>query len=467
MLGKAGVKGVLVLVHEQQSLFTTNPPPPYSLRVLACLVSTPRGDPIFSFTSLAKFLVGLIDCICAHRDALKDACVLHRDISLFNLLLVAAMQSDLGVDFVDHVLHGSERARIREKIQKLSRRGLLGDWGYAIPVPNNSSPDSQPQAPSATAIPTGSNSSSDMQSQVPHHSTPVLHVMDQTKHSVVSPDNLLGTHDIVIPVADEDLPNDTSLAIDKSALQRTLQGTWAWMAAELALVGPGVLVPKPAKVLAQCFDPFFAVTQPSIYKTLAIQSDVGWTALMIPHISPYFQPLIALLEDIWRELILPIKLDGKKLQANWNFSHDNFIDAIVMMLSNLPESYWLAKAAKKGLTIVPQSMDTSSAASISSMSSPTWSLPTSVDVVTLSLVLSSGHLARLPLIHALGSSSRSSSKRRSEALDANSRSGKRRPQDGQFLTGTSTSRSGGFDVSSTASWAKVDIPRSASPQLEE
>ncbi|KAF8130102.1 hypothetical protein EV363DRAFT_1489990, partial [Boletus edulis] len=254
--------------------------------------------------------------------------------------------------------------------------------------------------------------------------------MDQTKHSVVSPDNLLGTHDIVIPVADEDLPNDASLAIDESALQRT--GTWAWMAAELALVGPGVPVvheahhdlesffyillavcllydnpcqPKPAKVLAQCFDPFFAVTQPSIYKTLAIQSDVGWTALMIPHISPYFQPLITLLEDIWRELILPIKLDGKKLQANRNFSHDNFIDAIVTMLSNLPESYWLAKVAKKGQTIVPQSMDTSSAASISSTSSPTWLLPTSVDVVTPSSVLSSGHLTRLPPIRALGSSS--------------------------------------------------------------
>ncbi|KAF8432099.1 hypothetical protein L210DRAFT_3650583 [Boletus edulis BED1] len=155
--------------------------------------------------------------------------------------------------------------------------------------------------------------------------------MDQMKHSVVFPDNLLGTHDIGIPVADEDLPNDASLATDKSALQRT--GTWAWMAAELTLVGPGVPVPKPAKVLAQCFDPFFAVTQPSIYKTLAIQSDVGWTALMIPHISPYFQPLIALLEDIRRELILPIKLDGKKLQANRSFSHDNFIDAIIMMLS--------------------------------------------------------------------------------------------------------------------------------------
>ncbi|KAF8440237.1 hypothetical protein L210DRAFT_3645407 [Boletus edulis BED1] len=269
-----------------------------------------------------------------------------------------------------------------------------------------------------------------IQKKSPHHSTSILHFMDQTKHSVVSPDNLLGTHDIVIPVANEDLPNDASLAIYESTLQRT--GTWAWMATELTLVGPGVPVvheahhdlesffyillavcllynnacqPKPAKVLAQCFDPLFAVKQPSIYKTLTIQSDVGWIALMISHISPYFQPLIALLENIWRELILPIKLDGKKLQANRNFSHDNFINAIIMMLSNLPESYWLAKVAKKGQTIVPQSMGTSSAASISSTSSPPWLLSTSLDVVTPSLVVSSGHLSRLSSIRALGSSS--------------------------------------------------------------
>ncbi|KAI9457678.1 hypothetical protein HD554DRAFT_1765025 [Boletus coccyginus] len=43
---------------------------------------------------------------------------------------------------------------------------------------------------------------------------------------------------------------------------------------------PGRL--KPAKDLAECFDPFFAVTQPSTLKTVTIQSNLGWTALMIP-----------------------------------------------------------------------------------------------------------------------------------------------------------------------------------------
>ena len=111
------------------------------------------------------------------------------------------------------------------------------------------------------------------------------------------------------------------------------QGMWAWMAAKLSHIGPGkpmvheahnnlesffyILLAicllydnpsclKPTKDLAKCFDPFFAITQPSTLKTVTIQSTFGWTALMIPYISPYFWPLIPLLKKVRKELILPI-----------------------------------------------------------------------------------------------------------------------------------------------------------------
>ena len=88
MLNKAGVVGVPQLVHEQlvqiEHPVTRQPvansthilctlqvlsraghinAPPYQLRVLACLVTRPRGYPIFKFFSLTELLVGFMDCI--------------------------------------------------------------------------------------------------------------------------------------------------------------------------------------------------------------------------------------------------------------------------------------------------------------------------------------------------------------------------------------------------------------------
>ena len=105
----AGVKGVPILVHEQQvqtehpvtrefinhsthilhMLLVPSPQPLCYLRVLSRLVSRPRGYPIFDFNLLPELLVGLIDCLSgvsdpllpdlenlhlvAHRNALKRA----------------------------------------------------------------------------------------------------------------------------------------------------------------------------------------------------------------------------------------------------------------------------------------------------------------------------------------------------------------------------------------------------------
>ena len=231
----ARVKGVPILVHEQQvqtehpvtqefinhsthilcTLLGPSPQPSYYLCVLSRLVSRPRGYPIFDFNSLPELLVRLIDCLSsvsdpllpdlenlhlvAHRDALKRVHILHHDISLFNLLLVLAMHSNLGEDFLDHVLQGPEKTRVQAKIQKLSCRGHLGDWGYAVPTDDACSKDF---TQGATTGATG--------------------VCISGKTQPVSWVNLKDTHNIIIPMADEPLPSGASSLIDTSPLQHTV-----------------------------------------------------------------------------------------------------------------------------------------------------------------------------------------------------------------------------------------------------
>lgn len=56
--------------------------------------------------------------------------------------------------------------------------------------------------------------------------------------------------------------------------------------------------PKPDKELQKCFDKLFNTMEPSILKTIAIQSNLTWVPSILGHISPYFQPLILLLNNL-------------------------------------------------------------------------------------------------------------------------------------------------------------------------
>ncbi|KAI9570933.1 hypothetical protein HD554DRAFT_2037123 [Boletus coccyginus] len=340
----------------------------------------------------------------AHRDALKDADILHRDISLFNLFLVL-IHDDLSTDFINRVLQEPERSNIHAKIQSIPHCGLLGDWGYAIPV--NVSPSDK----FALGI------------------TPAVHV--DSEKQPISQTDLKDMHSIVIPIADKSLSSNSGFSMNASPLQRT--ETWVWMAAELSHIGPGTLVVhqshhdlesffyillaicllydvpgklKPPKVLAQCFNPFFAVVRPSTLKVVTVQSDFGWTALMLPYVSQYFQPLIALLGKIQEKLILPIKFQGDKFQANHEFAHDDFIDAIVVVLSKLPNKYWIAKELNTTANTMPQNTSTSS-------TTPILSIPSA----TSSMVLPNHPLPRLPQIRISNTSSASSSKHHLEHED--------------------------------------------------
>ena len=200
--------------------------------------------------------------------------------------------------------------------------------------------------------------------------------------------------------------------------------------------------PKPAKVLFKCFDPFFAVMQPSTLKVVTIQSDFGWTMLMVPYISSYFQPLIPLLEKIRKELVLPIKLQAGNLQANRDFTHDDFIDAIVMVLVKLLANSWVPKMPNTRKGTVQQSSSTSSSSSIpvTPLTAP-------------STVLPEVPLPWLPMIWMPGASSTSSSKHCLENKDkSGSQLSKRRAHVDTALNLHSHSMS-----SPGTSWAKINI----------
>ncbi|KAI6161677.1 hypothetical protein EDD17DRAFT_1508795 [Pisolithus thermaeus] len=70
-------------------------------------------------------------------------------------------------------------------------------------------------------------------------------------------------------------------------------------------------------------------------------SGFGWSALILPHISSYFQPLIPLLEELWQELLLPIRLENGIVQPSSGFTHHMFIKVMVKMLARLPDSSWI------------------------------------------------------------------------------------------------------------------------------
>ncbi|KAI6127268.1 hypothetical protein F5141DRAFT_1210630 [Pisolithus sp. B1] len=306
----------------------------YHLHILSHLISILKGDPIYNFSSLAELLVGLIDCLKAHIDAFEIA---------------------------------------GEKIKaRVTRHGLLADWGYMVPA-LKCGMDASPGESLCSGL----------------SMLPSLYVrLPGDSEMKIKLRNLLeGKDSIVIPMVGESIPNDANTSIDASLLHRT--GTWAWMATELSHTVPGTLVvhqphhdlesffyiliaicllydtpgtTKPPKTLTKCFNPLFTISQPSIAKTLTIQSGFGWSALILPHISSYFQPLIPLLEELQQELLSPIRLENGVVQPSSGFTHHMFIEVMVKMLARLPDSSWIPYPKDSSASTVTHHSSTSSTA---------------------------------------------------------------------------------------------------------
>ena len=80
------------------------------------------------------------DLELAHFDALKAAGILHRNISLMNLILALRYGPRSNHSRFMDKLHTEKRDTLCRKIDGLGRQGVLVDWGYTVPVPSLSDP---------------------------------------------------------------------------------------------------------------------------------------------------------------------------------------------------------------------------------------------------------------------------------------------------------------------------------------
>ncbi|KAG9309134.1 hypothetical protein JVU11DRAFT_10841 [Chiua virens] len=394
ILEKHGIEGVPTLVSEEQvktrhrdperahvevnhsTHFFLSALPPHAsdldIRVLSRLVTRPVGKLVLEFSSLGELLVSFLDYIATHKNALEVAGILHRDVSLANLFLAFARgRTDHSV-FMKH-LSGEDKEHLCERIRSLERRGVLGDWGYAVPVTSPSSPSpattSGPSIPPPDAIP-----SPDDLPTLPiepvktefDNCVPARKVGSDEKPTLVSVSDLTADHDIVLLMGADNPEDDPRQTIDLCPLYRT--GTWSWMSSQLVMAGPGqpvvhdalhdlesffyvlvgicVLYDSPSKQkredeLADCYDKFFNTYEPSVMKTIFIQSDLTWVPYIVEHISPYFQPLVPLLTRLRTEIILPLASDERgSFYRKTCCDHDTFIKHIVTALSELPPECW-------------------------------------------------------------------------------------------------------------------------------
>ncbi|KAF8833164.1 hypothetical protein BDN67DRAFT_1017870 [Paxillus ammoniavirescens] len=402
MLNAVGVEGVPYFVHEQQvpithpsrdtsvnasthflhTVFSDIPTSqPYHLRVLSRLISQPIGEQLMKICCLAELVVAIIDCVLSHKDAIEKANVYHRNISLLNLLLVAWDMKNCCVDFLE-MFPIEERKRLLPKIRNLPHHGFLANWGYAVPLHIHDQakpPVTVPKAPLEHG--TGHRSTSPISFTDDEMTTQSLDDLERVDsvliHSTLAdgsislkyvPTTLLGSCDnITLPMAGDPLPDESRPSVDTSPLYR--MGTWAWMAAKLVKAGPGQPVShtvmhnlesffyvllgfcvlydepykhKPEPQIVACFDIFFNTSEPSLNKTINIQSQLGWSTRILPFISPYYKPLIPLLEMLREKIVLPMSFSDDKVHSG-NITHNEIMQGLLDVLHSLGDSHWIAR----------------------------------------------------------------------------------------------------------------------------
>ena len=102
--------------------------------------------------------------------------------------------------------------------------------------------------------------------------------------------------------------------------------------------------PKSEDRLARCFDVYFNTFEPSLLKTTTIQLNVGWVANILKHISPYFRPLIPLLDVLREKIVMPmIVVDDSLLPGGEPITSNVMVNCIVKALSELPAWCWVTR----------------------------------------------------------------------------------------------------------------------------
>ena len=105
----------------------------------------------------------------------------------------------------------------------------------------------------------------------------------------------------------------------------------------------GPYKPKCDKDLVHCFDKYFNTFEPSILKTITMQSDLTWKPFILQHISTYFEPIINLLTRLHDAIIVPLSTDDHgNVRCSQSFTHDMFIANIIQTLSHLNADTWIS-----------------------------------------------------------------------------------------------------------------------------
>ncbi|KAF8548219.1 hypothetical protein OG21DRAFT_1489572 [Imleria badia] len=160
-------------------------------------------------------------------------------------------------------------------------------------------------------------------------------------------------------------PDQPTLSIDTNPLFHT--GTWSWMAAELVMASPGkpishtahhdleslfyilleicVLFDEPHRfksenTLSQCFNIYFNMFEPSLLKTITIQSQLGWSFNILRHISLYFRPLIPLLNTLREKIILLMQFNNNSFESGSLITHNKMKKALLKALCNINDQSW-------------------------------------------------------------------------------------------------------------------------------
>lgn len=344
------------------------------------IITVPASVALTEFSSLGELLVAFLDCMVAHLDVVETAHVLHCDVSLTNLFLSSQNGHWSNHHRFMENLGAQQKEHLSKRIDSLARRGVLAHWGSVVPIAPSPLPpapatvdnsERQPStrhvAASATLSPTVTVNNSDIVDGPSNPTTPPTELADIPDHKTRSVCHVTVMGKGLADLArDSNAEDDRRRTTDTAPVYRT--GTWAWMSVELLmadprwpvvheprhdlesffyiLVGICVLLDEPFKLksegeLSSCFDEYFDTPEPSVYKAVATQSAVGWSGVILPHISQYFKPLIPLLNHLREEIILPLHADNDgSVYRTRPLAQKSLIEAIIMALHDLPNDAW-------------------------------------------------------------------------------------------------------------------------------
>ena len=167
------------------------------------------------------------DLLKVHKDVINKVKVLHHNISLLNLLIIAWYSSGDGnqclnfLNFLPQDIH----VCLQTKIKNIMYCGLLGDWVYTIPldvpscIPQSMPPTSSLSLPPTfPALPPKHQPSGDP--YIPVHISVSRQHKDWVAHIVLS--ELWVDHDIVLSMGRDQLLDPSSLSINTNPLYCTI-----------------------------------------------------------------------------------------------------------------------------------------------------------------------------------------------------------------------------------------------------